>query len=100
MSDGTWIDGCYTVERPQTSHLYIATDAQGNEHRWLLASNGIGGFTFTRLRAAQPESHVLWGIMAVRGWLLDNGYTPRGSRSEEWQKEITERQERHNRRAA
>lgn len=91
MSGGTWIDGCYVVERPETSRSYIATDAQGTIHKWLLTTNGYGGFQFTRYRATTPESPILWGIMAVKGWLLDNGYTPRYSQSPIWKQQMAER---------
>jgi hypothetical protein len=93
MSGGTWIDGCYVVERPTTSHMYVATDDQGTVHKWLLTGNGYGGFQFTRLRSTAPDSPVLWGIMAVRGWLLTNGYTPRYSQSPMWQRQIVERRD-------
>lgn len=90
---GNTMDEVSIVRRDRTVKWYRVVDREGREHRWKMHGNGIGAFHFTDPEQGQV-SPQLWGLPAVRGWLLRNGYTPAGSRSPEWAKHLAERAER------
>jgi len=89
-SGGVWEDGAYIVRRDKIHRWFPVIDSNGTEHRWLLRTNGVGAFAFAETHHGPRLSPILWGLPAVRNWLLVNGYTPKGSRSPEWARQMTQ----------
>ena len=86
-------DGVDYVARDRTVKWYRVTDQSGTEYRWKMIGDERGATQFV-CPDRGAVSPVLWGIGAVRGWLLANGLTPSGSKSPEWSKHLAERRER------
>jgi len=84
------MDEVSIVRRDRTVKWYVVTDEAGREHRWKMIGNGLGAVHFVDPQAGQV-SPQLWGPAAIRGWLLREGLTPKGSTSPEWAKQMAER---------
>lgn len=86
------MDEVTIVRRDRTVKWYTVTNEAGQEFRWKMIHNGIGAVHFVCPERGQM-SPQLWGPAAIRGWLLREGLTPKGSKSPEWAKQMAERRE-------
>ena len=76
---GEWI-----VEREPTVRWYRMTDPNGKPVRWCLRTDSTGGFTFAETIRGTPITPTLYGLPAVRGWMIRNGYRPEGATGDPW----------------